>query len=320
MSLWEELSFLVPPGRVQDWRMVVLFNVASEAGVLARLPGTAAEVAAELDLDGHAVRVVLEALAAWSIVQVTNSVWSLGPEAPSADAAAVLGHHARSLGLWSRSLDDRLQGCPSTEATQAPGKVAQMLDALTVNGHESAPGAIDACLARIPGARSALDLGGGHGEYALELARRGLAVTMQDQDHVIEAARRAGRLEEGGVDLFAGSFFETLPEGPFDLVLCAGVTYTFDAARNLELYRRVRSVLAPGGVFAIHTFLRGSDPLAAVFAVQMLSGGRGGDTHSDEDHRRWLAEAGFDSVDVVALARRPESLVFARGADHGPAA
>ena len=314
MSLWEELSFLAPPDEAQDWRMVVLCNAAAQAGVLAALPATPAELAGRLGLDEHAVGVVLEALAAWSVVRATaGEVWVLGPRAPSADATAVLGHHARALGLWSSNLDDRLHGRSSPQARPTPQKVAQMLEALTINGRESAPGTVDACLARVPGATQALDLGGGHGEYALELTRRGLAVTVQDQDHVIEAAREAGRLEQAGIDLFAGDFFEVLPEGPFDLVLCAGVTYTFDAARNVELYRRVRSILAPGGVLAVHTFLRGTDPRAALFAVQMLSGGRGGDTHSEEEHRRWLGDAGYDSVEVVTLARRPESLVFAQG-------
>jgi SAM-dependent methyltransferase len=156
-----------------------------------------------------------------------------------------------------------------------------------------------------------LDLGGGHGEYALELARRGLETTMQDEEHVIDAARARGRLADGGVGLFGGSFFDVLPDEPFDLVLCAGVTYTFDAAKNTELYRRIRSVLAPGGTLAVHTFLRGTDPVAAIFAVQMLSGGRGADTHSEDDHRRWLAAAGYGDVTTVRLARRPEWLIFA---------
>ena len=111
------------------------------------------------------MRVVLEALATWSVVRPTaGGVWVLGPEAPSADAATVLGHHARALALWSNNLDDRLHGHSSSQPPPTPQKVAQMLDALAVNGRESAPGTVDACLAWVPGATRALDLGGGHGE------------------------------------------------------------------------------------------------------------------------------------------------------------
>lgn len=63
-------------------------------------------------------------------------------------------------------------------------------------------------------ARRVLDLGGGHGQYALEFARRGLETTMQDRPGVVDYARRQGRLEEAGVELFAADFFEALPPRP----------------------------------------------------------------------------------------------------------
>lgn len=313
MSVWEERSFLAGPGQVEDWRLVVLHHAAEEAGLLAALPATPAELAGRLSLDEHAVSVVLEALAAWQVVTPSgDGGWALGPEAPTPDAALVLGHHARSLRRWSTSLEDRLHGRTPSPAPVDPGAVTKMLDALVVNARESAPGTVDACMTRAPGARRALDLGGGHGEYARELARRGLSVTMQDQVQVIDAARRDGRLSTAGIDLFAGDLFEVLAPGPFDLILCAGVSYTLDVARNLELYRRALSVLVPGGVLAVHTFLRDSDFRSAVFAVQMLVAGRGGDTHGEVEHRRWAAEAGFVDIEVHRLEREPEWIVFGR--------
>lgn len=49
---------------------------------------------------------------------------------------------------------------------------------------------LDVCLEHFPHAQQVLDLGGGHGEHSLELARRGLRATMQDRPEVIEAAGR----------------------------------------------------------------------------------------------------------------------------------
>lgn len=101
--------------------MVVLFNAAAEAGILTALPATPAALATRLGLDEHAVRVVLEALAVWSVVEATAAgVWELGPAVPSADAAAVLGHHARALGSWSSNLDDRLQVVPPPNRHRRP--------------------------------------------------------------------------------------------------------------------------------------------------------------------------------------------------------
>lgn len=313
--VWEQWSFLVPAGELCDWRMVLTYDAAVEAGLLAELPGDPPGLAERLGLSEHAVRVVLDALVVWHVVEVgDDGSYVLGAVAPGPEAAAVLRHHARSIRNWG-SIADRLRGSQPTGRRGDPRGVEIMLDALAVNGRESAPAAVDACLDRVPAAGHVLDLGGGHGEYALEFARRGLRVTMQDRPAVIELARRKPALVAAGVELFAGDFFEVLPEATFDLVFCAGVVYTLGAERNVELFRRVKALLVPGGSLAVHTFLRGTDPLATLFAVQML-GATGGDSHGEDDHRRWLTEAGYGSVEAQRLPRRPEWLVFATPIDH----
>lgn len=309
--LWDELSFLAPPGRTADWRMVLLYDAAADAGVISSLPGSPKDLAAGLGLDVHAVRVVLDALAVWDVVKLTDGRYLPGPNLPTAEAAAVWRHHARSIRLWSRELEGRLRSSRGSASPSLPPGLALWLEGLAVNARESAPAAVDACLTRVPGARRVLDLGGGHGEYALEFARRGVDVTMQDRPEVVELVRRVGDLEDQGVELFAGDFFEVLPGGHFDVVFCAGVTYTYDGETNLRLARTVKGVVATGGVFAVLTFLRDAVPVAPVFAVQMLAVGRGGDTHSYEDYRGWLLRAGFESVDAKGLVRPGESLVFA---------
>lgn len=102
-------------------------------------------------------------------------------------------------------------------------------------------------------------------------------------------------LVSAGVEVFAGDFFEALPEGPFDVILCAGVTYTMAAGNNLALCQRLRPLVAPGGALAIMSFLGGTDELASIFSVQMLGGG-GGESHQESDYRAWLSEAGYVSV------------------------
>ncbi len=176
---------------------------------------------------------------------------------------------------------------------------------------------VDACLSRLPGARRLLDLGGGHGEFAMEFARRGQAVTMQDRPEVVAIAEERGRVAAAGVQLFAGDFFEELPAEEFDVVFCSGVTHTYDEARNLRLFEAVRSLLAPGGTLVIATLLRHRAPAVDLFAVQMLMVSTGGDTHAEEDYRRWLAEAGYGQVELAEVVpestlRPPSALLFAR--------
>lgn len=306
-----DLSFLAPAGQVCDWRLVVLVDAAAQAGLLNALPGTPAELAAGAGLDSHATEVVLDALAAFGVVALGNSgAYEAGPAAPDPDAIAVLGHHARALRRWSGSLEGRLRGQPG--ASQPGGIVpAQFIDALAVNARRYAPAVVDACLRRFPGARSALDLGGGHGEYALEFARRGLRATLQDRPEMIDVVRARGHLGDAGVELYAGDFFERLPPGPFDIVFCAGITHTMPAHLNQRLYRRLAAIVARGGGVVIMTFLRRSNEAARLFAVQMLANGSGGDTYSESEYRAWLEGAGFAVAEVAADGRPPQVMIFA---------
>jgi len=311
---WQELAFLVPRDQVQDWRMLLLHDAAAANGVLDELPATAAAVAAARGLDAHAVRVVLDGLALCDIVTVDDDgggdgVYALGPAAPDPEATAILRHHAGSLRRWT-TIPERVRGVAPASATMNPGGPAIMLAAMAVRGRESAAGAVDACLAVAPDAASVLDLGGGHGQFAAEFARRGLRAVMQDWSEVIDLVRRSDWLDGVDVELFGGDFFETAPDETFDIVFCAGVVYTMDGERLVRLFRQVRPLIAPGGHLALHTFLRGTDELATLFLGQMLGVAAGG-PHREDDLRHWLDEAGYGVEATRRLDRRPEWMLLA---------
>ena len=312
MSVPSDLSFLTPPGEIADWRMIVLVDAVVSCGALAALPGTAADVAARLDLDGHGLRVALDALAAWGVVEAgPDNTYVPGPRAPSADQELTVRHHARALRSWASSLPARLTGEPVQFPTK-PTDPELLLDALAVNARTAAPDIVDACLARFPDARRVIDLGGAHGEYALEFARRGLEATLQDMPIMVDIVARRGRLAEAGVELFAGSFFDVVAPGPFDLAFCCGINHTFDGEHNRALFGRLRPVIVPGGGVAVVSFVRGRYPVGDIFAAQMLSIGNGGDTHGEDEYRAWLAASGFRMDDrPVDVAGRPLSVLFA---------
>ena len=306
-------TFLAEPDAVADWRLVVLLDVATETGLLDALPGRPADLAERLGLDGRGVRILLDALGAWNVVVADGEgTYGPGPGAPDDAARPVLHHHARAVRQWAGGLEDRVRGLAPAEPRPPMPHPDRWQAALAVSARRAAPGVVDAVMAAAPGAASVVDLGGGHGEYALEFTRRGVKATLQDRPAIIEVAGASGRLAAAGVELVAGDFFETLPDGRFDVVFASGVTHTVPGERVGELFRRAASIVVPGGLLAVQTFLRGRHRTGAIFAVQMLANGGGGDTHAEDDYRRWLAEAGFAPPEVIDLDEGRRTVLLAR--------
>ncbi len=311
MSYGDDLSFLALPDEVADWRLVAAFDAAAEVGLFEELPAAPAEVANSLGLDERAVRILLGALSVWGVVEEhdgsysTHPAWSSNP-----GEAATLRHHARALRTWSTQLGDRLRGTPPSASETPPKRRRLWLEALAAGARNQTPLVVEVCLERFPNARRVLDLGGGHGEHACAFARRGLSVMLQDTEHTVELLKSSG-LPCSEVELFGGDFFETLPATRFDLVLCAGVTHTYDREHNRLLYRRLASILAPGGGLAIVTFLPERDPRALIFAVQMLAVSAGGNAHKERDYREWLQAEGYQEPEIRPLGSNPNFLLLA---------
>lgn len=294
------LSYLAHPGEARDWRLVVIYAAAAETGLLGALPGTPSELAARARLDEGAVRTTLEALADFGIVEVTEGRYVRTSAVATVGEDMTLRHHAWAIGRWATGLECRLRGVAAPSAPpMSPELLKVFLSFLAADARRRSPAAVDACLARHPEARRVLDVGGGHGELALAFAERGLRATLQDFPATIEAARHDPRLAAAGVEMFAGDLFEALPKGPFDIVACSGLTPTFNEDQNREFFRRVLSLLAPGGALLIITVLRGSRPVVPCFSVHMLVMEQASGAHTEECYRQCLADAGYRKVEAI---------------------
>lgn len=310
----EVTSFMAGPGTVADWRFVVLADAAVQAGLLGALPDSPAAVAARLDLDPQAVRIVLDALREWDVVRIDESsgAYHQGPTAVTGENADVLHHHARVIRRWSADVPDRLRGVVDTgDQKPQPEQRAAWLRALAAGARGPASTLAEDALRRFPTALRVLDVAGGHGEYGLAFARRGLEVTMQDLPETVELVSQWPSVRDSGVQLAAGDVFEQLPDGPFDLVLCCGFTHTQPGERIPGLLSRLRAVTAPGGGIAIRTIMRDQRPVGPVFAVQMLLGGRGADAHGWQEYQGWLATAGYEQAELVGADERALILAVA---------
>ncbi len=296
-----DLGFLAEPGDLADWRMVILVDNAVKAGLLDSLPATAGEAAAEAGIHPKAARVLLDALTVFGVVVVDveadadADVYRSGPAMPDVDQRAILAQHAQFIGRWASELPGRLPDPIDRERRPwiRPG-LAGWLQSLGARAKREAPSVIDRCLAVFPDATTVLDVAGGHGEYGIEAARRGLDVTLLDLPQVIDIVSEWPSVRESGIRLWAGDVFESQFDNTFDLVLAFGFTHTQPADRIATLFPRLAALTNPGGGLAVNTFLRGQGPVARLFAVQMLIAGNNGDTHRLEDYVTWMTAAGYD--------------------------
>jgi len=141
-------------------------------------------------------------------------------------------------------------------------------------------------------AQRILDLGTGTGETAALLLQRhpqASLVGIDESPAMLAAAREALPAER--VRLLAARLQDPLPAGPFDLVASALAVHHLDGGEKADLFRRVRSVLAPGGRFALADLVVPADPADAV-----IEGTPGYDKPSTvAEQLSWLADAGFDA-------------------------
>jgi tRNA (cmo5U34)-methyltransferase len=90
-------------------------------------------------------------------------------------------------------------------------------------------------------------------------------------------------------ELLVSRLQDTLPTGPFDLVVSALAVHHLDAAGKRDLFARVRRVLRPGGRFVLADVVVPEDPADG---TTPLSPGFDRPDRLDEQ-LDWLADAGF---------------------------
>lgn len=163
-------------------------------------------------------------------------------------------------------------------------------------------------------ARTLLDVGGGHGQYSVELARTypNLTPTVYDNQAALDFTREviADAGLESRVSVASGDYTtDDLGDG-YDVATLFNVIHAHDAAENVTLFERVRDALAPGGRIAV------LDQFAESSRLSVGNAGIGfvgltylvtlGQTLPEfEELEQWLREAGF--IDVTRTSIRAAS-------------
>lgn len=176
-----------------------------------------------------------------------------------------------------------------------------------------------------------LDVGGGHGLYAAEIAaRHDCEVTVVDAESARETAE-ATFAEYGVGDraTFVAGDYESddlgeVAGGPpddaasYDAALLFNVVHAHDGPENVALFERIQEALVPGGRLFVLDQLAGTGRTTMARATVGFVGltylvTLGQRAHDAADVSKWLEAAGFDDADRRSFLTAPGvSLLSAR--------
>jgi tRNA (cmo5U34)-methyltransferase len=144
-----------------------------------------------------------------------------------------------------------------------------------------------AAAARINATR-VLELGTGTGETARRvLAANPIAFLVGVDASTGMLAQARAALPADRVQLLAQRLEDPLPDGPFDVVVSALAVHHLDGPGKADLFRRVASVLSPGGRFVLGDVVVPEDPADVVTPIDGAY-----DTPSTiAEQQRWLEDA-----------------------------
>lgn len=152
----------------------------------------------------------------------------------------------------------------------------------------------------LTGVKKALDLGGGPGTYSIEMARRGVQVTLFDAPETEKIAHRV--IRASGADkhkiIFRGGDFLSEDIGrDYDLILVSQIFHAYSGKQCILLLKKCRKALSERGRVVIHEFLineKKTHPVwSSLFAINMLVNTEGGRTYTPNEIKSWFLKAGF---------------------------
>jgi 2-polyprenyl-3-methyl-5-hydroxy-6-metoxy-1,4-benzoquinol methylase len=283
------------------WSARVLIT-ANNLGVFDLLdkPRSAEAVAKELKTDGRATALLLDALAGIGLIEkkrgkyrntaVAGKLLLKGSPYYQGDII----RHADSLWQSWSALDEVVKtGRPARRGRDHRSFILGMHNIAVLKSREvmRATG--------LRGVKAALDLGGGPGTYSMEMAGRGVRVTLFDLPDTVKIARRVTRGIKG-IRFKGGDFMHDDFGRGYDLILISQIFHAYPPEENLEVLGKCLVALNPGGRVAVHEFNISEDRTrpqhSALFSINMLVNTAGGRCYSPEEIKGWLLEAGFRAV------------------------
>ncbi|MBF0556848.1 MAG: methyltransferase domain-containing protein [Nitrospirae bacterium] len=274
-------------------------------------PKSAKVISAKLGTDTRATSILLDALVSMGLIKKNGSLYENLPISSEYLQSGRPGYQGDIIShfdtLWNNwsGLDNVVKtGSPNRKAANHESFIRGMHN-LSILKVKNVVDAID-----LSDVRTAVDIGGGPGTYSIELAKRGIDVTLFDRPDTIAIAKEyAGSL--ANVKFIEGDFLVDPIGKGYDLAFISQVFHSYTTRENIMLLKKVKKSLNKKGKIAVQEFYiedNMSEPLeGALFAVNMLVHTEGGRCYSVNEMQSWLSKSGFTEV---ATSRINEAVII----------
>lgn len=274
---------------------------------------TAPALARRLKLDGRAVGIVLDAVAALGYLEKSGGHYrnsKLAKDLLVATSPTYRGSNLKyqeaTWEAWSDLKKVVKTGRPRRSLLEWIHKDAFTGDYIKAMGDVAREPARDlAGMLALGGVRRTLDIGCGPGVYSAALVAReprieavllDLPRTLSVTRRLLKAHAHAGRFRYRPANFLKDSF----GDAEFDLALLSNVTHCESEANNLKLVEKAFAALKPGGRLVIHDYVSdtrlSSERFSALLAVHLLVFTGRGNVYTLAQYASWLRRKGFKNV------------------------
>ncbi|MFH1014763.1 MAG: methyltransferase, partial [Nitrospirota bacterium] len=270
-------------------------------------PQSANAIAKNLKTNLRATEILLDALTGIGLLKKNRDRYSNAPIAAkflvrgSAYYQGDILRHADSLWQNWSELDEIIK-------TGKPIRKAHDHEAFIMGMHNIASLKVKSVIKAIGAGevKTALDLGGGPGTYSIEMAKKGIDVTLFDRPETVKIARRVVK-KEGikNIDFIEGDFLcDDIGRG-YDLIFVSQTLHSLSEKDNLYLLKKCKKALNKRGRIVIQEFHllkdRAHPPQGALFSVNMLVNTEGGRSYSPDEMKNWLSKTGFKKIGIKLM-------------------
>lgn len=268
-----------------------------------RIPSTAQDIAKSINCNERATTILLDALVGLNLLIKKANKYSNKPisnkyllkESPYYQGD-IIRHSDTMWHNWS-GLDEVIKN-------GKPYRAKKNWDAFIKGMHNisilKSKKIIDAI--GLKGIKTAIDIGGGPGTYCIELAKRGIEVTLFDFEETLSIAKNIAQSYglHNKIKFQSGDIIKNSLDGQYDLVFISQLFHAYSEEENMIILKKAKDSLSKKGIVVIQEFFidesRTSPMESALFSINMLVQTDFGRCYSVKEMKTWLKAVGLKNI------------------------